>query len=108
MPPGRPARAFVLGGGGALGAHEVGMLKALLEAGLGPDLVVGTSVGAINGVMVAADPTPAAIERLADLPSAGAAGPRRRCGGTAGGVPPYGPPGCATSCRRARPERSPR
>ncbi|MFE1753740.1 patatin-like phospholipase family protein [Streptomyces anandii] len=65
--PGRPARAFVLGGGGALGAHEVGMLKALLEARLCPDLVVGTSVGAINGVMVAADPTPAAIERLADL-----------------------------------------
>jgi NTE family protein len=62
-----PVRAFVLGGGGALGAHEVGMLKALLEAGVHPDLVVGTSVGAINGVVVAADPTPAAIERLSDL-----------------------------------------
>ncbi|MFJ9908774.1 patatin-like phospholipase family protein [Streptomyces sp. NPDC101152] len=62
-----PARAFVLGGGGALGAYEVGMLKALLEARVMPDLVVGTSVGAINGVVVAADPTPAAIEHLAGL-----------------------------------------
>jgi NTE family protein len=56
--------AFVLGGGGALGAHEVGMLQALLEAGIVPDLVVGTSVGAINGAVVAADPTAAAVARL--------------------------------------------
>jgi NTE family protein len=48
--------AFVLGGGGILGAHEVGMLAALADAGIRPDLVVGTSVGAINGVFVAADP----------------------------------------------------
>jgi NTE family protein len=59
--------AFVLGGGGLLGAHEVGMLRALLEAGVRPDLVVGTSVGAVNGVVVAEDPTPAAVGRLADL-----------------------------------------
>lgn len=59
--------AFVLGGGGLLGAHEVGMLRALLEAGVRPDLVVGTSVGALNGVVVAEDPTPAAAERLAAL-----------------------------------------
>jgi NTE family protein len=52
--------AFVLGGGGLLGAHEVGMLRALAEAGIRPDLVVGTSVGAINGVFVAADPSGAA------------------------------------------------
>jgi NTE family protein len=56
--------AFVLGGGGHLGAHEVGMLRALLERGITPDLVVGTSIGAINGAAVAADPTPAAVERL--------------------------------------------
>ncbi|MEV7011371.1 patatin-like phospholipase family protein [Streptosporangium sp. NPDC051022] len=48
--------AFVLGGGGVLGAHEVGMLRALDEAGIKPDLIVGTSVGALNGVMLAADP----------------------------------------------------
>jgi len=58
--------AFVLGGGGVLGAHEVGMLRALSEAGIKPDVVVGTSVGAINGAFVAADPAPAA-ERLGEL-----------------------------------------
>ena len=58
--------AFVLGGGGILGAHEVGMLRALSEAGIRPDLVVGTSVGAINGALVAADPGGAAA-RLARL-----------------------------------------
>jgi NTE family protein len=47
--------AFVLGGGGVLGAHEVGMLQALAEAGVRPDLVLGTSVGALNGVFVAAN-----------------------------------------------------
>jgi NTE family protein len=52
--------AFVLGGGGLLGAHEVGMLRALSEAGIRPDLVVGTSVGALNGAFVAADPAGAA------------------------------------------------
>jgi NTE family protein len=52
--------AFVLGGGGLLGAHEVGMLRALAEAGIRPDLVVGTSIGALNGAFVAADPGSAA------------------------------------------------
>ena len=60
-------RAFVLGGGGALGAHEVGMLKALFAAGVQPDLVLGTSVGAINGAAVAAEPSQAAVARLVDL-----------------------------------------
>ena len=59
--------AFVLGGGGVLGAVEVGMLKALFERGITPDLVLGTSVGALNGAMVASDPTPAVIERLVGL-----------------------------------------
>lgn len=57
--------AFVLGGGGGpLGAHEVGMLRALIERSIVPDLVLGTSVGAINGVAIAADPTPDGVERL--------------------------------------------
>lgn len=59
--------AFVLGGGGLLGAHEVGMLRALLEAGIRPDLVVGTSVGAVNGVVVAAAPSLEAVDRLSAL-----------------------------------------
>ncbi|MYU05728.1 patatin-like phospholipase family protein [Streptomyces sp. SID8366] len=62
-----PVRAFVLGGGGALGAYEVGMLKALFASGVRPDLVVGTSVGAINGAAVAADPSSSSVARLADL-----------------------------------------
>ena len=63
--PGRTA--FVLGGGGLLGAVEVGMLRALFERDVAPDLVLGTSVGAINGLVVASDPTPAAADRLLDL-----------------------------------------
>ena len=48
--------AFVLGGGGVLGAVEVGMLRALLERDIVPDLVLGTSVGALNGALVAREP----------------------------------------------------
>jgi NTE family protein len=59
--------AFVLGGGGILGASEVGMLEGLLGLGIRPDLVVGTSVGAVNGAFLAADPTPGAVDRLADV-----------------------------------------
>ncbi|MFC3455974.1 patatin-like phospholipase family protein [Amycolatopsis speibonae] len=44
---------FVLGGGGSLGAMQVGMLQALSEAGLAPDLVVGTSVGSLNAAVLA-------------------------------------------------------
>ncbi len=58
--------AFVLGGGGIHGAVQVGMLRALHEHGVVPDLVVGTSVGAMNGAMVAADPDVAA-DRLLEL-----------------------------------------
>ncbi len=59
--------AFVLGGGGVLGAHEVGMLRALSERGIAPDVVLGTSVGAINGALFAGDPTTAGVEHLTDL-----------------------------------------
>ena len=48
--------AYVLGGGGVLGASEVGMLQALHDHGVRADLVVGTSVGAINGALHAAAP----------------------------------------------------
>lgn len=59
--------AFVLGGGGMLGAAEVGMARALLEAGVQPELVCGTSVGAINGAAIAADPTPEGAQRLLEM-----------------------------------------
>lgn len=45
--------AFVLSGGGARGAYQVGALKALLEAGLKPDILVGTSIGAVNSAYLA-------------------------------------------------------
>jgi NTE family protein len=59
--------AFVLGGGGLLGAVEVGMLRALFERDVRPDLILGTSVGALNGLVVAADPTARSVDRLLDL-----------------------------------------
>ena len=59
--------AFVLGGGGVLGAVEVGMVRALYDAGIRPDLVVGTSIGALNGVVLAAVPPEEAVARLTEL-----------------------------------------
>lgn len=48
--------AIVLGGGGVLGAVQVGMVRALIETGIQPDLVLGTSIGALNGAVLAALP----------------------------------------------------
>jgi NTE family protein len=59
--------AFVLGGGGKWGAVEVGMLRALNEAGVAPDLVLGTSIGAFNGSVIADRPGEDGVARLADL-----------------------------------------
>ncbi|MCP5027129.1 MAG: patatin-like phospholipase family protein [Actinomycetia bacterium] len=64
---GRPRTAFVFGGGGNLGAFQVGMLKALVRAGVQPDLIVGCSVGAINGAAYASDPTPRGVRLLEEL-----------------------------------------
>jgi NTE family protein len=66
--------AFVLGGGGALGAVEVGMLRALFERNIVPDLVLGTSVGALNGAMVARDPDASVIPKLTALWQGAASG----------------------------------
>jgi NTE family protein len=53
-----PREVIVFSGGGSLGAAQVGALQALFEAGIVPDAVVGTSVGAINAAYIAMDPTP--------------------------------------------------
>ncbi len=65
--PVTPRTAYVLGGGGVLGASQVGMVRALAEAGIAPDLVLGTSIGALNGAFIAGDPTLAGAERLATV-----------------------------------------
>ena len=65
----RPAgpTAFVLSGGGTFGAAQVGMLQALVEAGVTADLVVGVSVGALNAAAYAAAPDPGGISELTGL-----------------------------------------
>jgi len=50
-------RAFVLSGGGNRGPLQVGALRVLMERGIVPDLIVGTSAGAINGASLAVSPT---------------------------------------------------
>lgn len=57
--------AFVFAGGGSLGAVQVGMLLALTEFGIRPDLVIGSSVGAINAAYYSACPTSEGVQRLA-------------------------------------------
>jgi NTE family protein len=62
-----PRVAYVLGGGGLLGAAEVGMLRALDDAGVQADVVLGTSIGAINGAVHAAFPGGEGLQRLERL-----------------------------------------
>lgn len=59
--------AFVFAGGGSLGAVQVGMLGVLVEAGLRPDFIVGSSVGALNAGFFAGDPTAGGVARLAAI-----------------------------------------
>jgi NTE family protein len=56
--------ALVLQGGGALGAYQVGVYEALHEAGVEPDWVIGTSIGAINGAIIAGNPPGERMQRL--------------------------------------------
>jgi NTE family protein len=55
---------LVLQGGGALGAYQVGVYQALHEAGIEPDWVVGTSIGAINAALIAGAPFAERMDRL--------------------------------------------
>ncbi len=59
--------AFVLSGGGNRGALEVGALQALFEHGIKPDILVGTSAGAMNAAFIATDPTLEGAYRLGEL-----------------------------------------
>ena len=63
-----PAKtAFVFAGGGSFGAIQVGMLQSLADHGVTADMVVGSSVGAINGAFYAGDPTVGGVQRLAAI-----------------------------------------
>src|SRR6476661_4334150 len=60
----RQRTAFVLGGGGNLGAVQIGMLQALFERDITPDVLVGCSVGALNAAAIAATPDLDGVELL--------------------------------------------
>ena len=62
--PTTPKTAFVFAGGGSLGAVQVGMLQALVEYGVAADMVVGSSVGSINGAYFAGAPSLDGVARL--------------------------------------------
>ena len=59
--------AFVMSGGGSRGSLQVGALRALLERGIRPQMLVGTSVGGLNATYLAADPVPDRVEQLAEV-----------------------------------------
>lgn len=55
---------LVLQGGGALGAYQLGVYQAMHEAGIEPDWVIGTSIGAFNGAIIAGNPPARRLDRL--------------------------------------------
>ncbi len=63
----RGITALVLAGGGVRGAVQVGMLQVLTEHGFVPDRIYGSSVGAVNGVAFAGDPTRRGVERMTEI-----------------------------------------
>jgi NTE family protein len=63
----RPRVAFVLSGGGNQCVSQVGMLRALIERGIVPDVVIGTSAGALNGSAVATNPTLDGVAHIEDV-----------------------------------------
>ncbi|WP_245334936.1 patatin-like phospholipase family protein [Bradyrhizobium mercantei] len=65
--PDAPKTAFVFAGGGSFGAVQVGMLQALAAHGVVADMVVGSSVGALNGAFYAGDPSVSGVARLAEI-----------------------------------------
>jgi NTE family protein len=59
--------AFVLAGGGSRGAAQIGMLAALVDRGIRPDVVYGASVGAVNAAGFVVDPTAEGVSRMASI-----------------------------------------
>jgi NTE family protein len=58
---------MVLQGGGALGAYQVGVYEALHEAGIAPQWVIGTSIGAINAALIAGSKPDERVAKLCDF-----------------------------------------
>ena len=63
--PGRVV--LVLQGGGALGSYQAGVYQALHEAGVEPDWIIGTSIGAINASLIAGNPVEDRLLRLKEF-----------------------------------------
>src|SRR6516164_9215925 len=67
LPPGLGQVVLVLQGGGALGAYQLGVYQALSEAGIEPDWVIGTSIGAINASLIAGNAPEHRLARLREF-----------------------------------------
>src|SRR5215204_6196391 len=67
IPPELGQIVLVLQGGGALGAYQIGVYQALHEAGIEPDWVIGTSIGAINASLIAGNPPEQRLARLEEF-----------------------------------------
>jgi NTE family protein len=67
QPPGPSQIVLVLQGGGALGAYQAGVYQALHEAGVEPDWIVGTSIGAINASLIAGNEPDNRLPRLQEF-----------------------------------------
>ncbi|MCH4894522.1 patatin-like phospholipase family protein [Sphingomonas sp. SFZ2018-12] len=75
VPPHGPVRipdacgqvVLVLQGGGALGAYQAGVYQAMHEAGIAPDWVIGTSIGAINAALIAGSPPSDRLDRITEF-----------------------------------------
>ena len=87
-PSGLGQRVLVLQGGGALGAYQIGVYQALHEAGIEPDWVVGTSIGAINAALIAGSEPAHRLDRLEEFWSRVEHGPLQRLFGA---LPVFGP-----------------
>ena len=87
-PGGLGQRVLVLQGGGALGAYQVGVYQALHEAGIEPDWVVGTSIGAINASLIAGSEPADRLDRLEEFWGRVEHGPLHRL---LGAMPVFGP-----------------
>ena len=65
--PPSPVYIMVLQGGGALGAYQAGAYQAMADAGMLPHWIVGTSIGAINGALIAGNPPERRLARLREF-----------------------------------------